>query len=111
LSFITRPLPTSLDCPFRNFPTSTQEYTQTAIAGSYSHDLRHGVDHHDHRRHNAAMLEPLRIIPILLEIMFLAAIARYAWQHRENKFVFWGWIVVIAILAIIDYWAFRAGLL
>jgi hypothetical protein len=38
--------------------------------------------------------------------MFLAALARLAW--RGNRFVFWGWIAVIAILAVIDYFALRA---
>ena len=50
------------------------------------------------------MFEPLVVISIILEIMFLAAIGRYAWRQRTNRFVFWGWLAVLAMFAVFDYW-------
>jgi len=52
------------------------------------------------------VFEPLLVISIFLEIIFLAAIARYAWRQRTNRFVFWGWLAVLATFAVVDYWYF-----
>jgi len=41
---------------------------------------------------------PFSIGSIILEIMFLAVLAHFAWKQRANRFVFWGWIVVIAMI-------------
>ena len=47
------------------------------------------------------MSEPFRIGTILLEIMFLVVLGRYAWKQRSSKFVFWGTMAVIAMLAVV----------
>jgi hypothetical protein len=54
---------------------------------------------------DVAVLEPLFVICVILEIMFLAAVGRFAWRQRTNRFVFWGWLAVLAMFAVIDYWA------
>jgi len=36
------------------------------------------------------MVDPFSVVTILLEIMFLVVLVRFAWKHRESKFVFWG---------------------
>ena len=41
---------------------------------------------------------PFSIGSIILEMMFLAALAHFAWKQRANRFVFWGWIAVIAMI-------------
>ena len=45
------------------------------------------------------MIDPFSIGGIVLEIIFLAVLGRFAWKQRQNKCVFWGWIAVIALLA------------
>jgi hypothetical protein len=52
------------------------------------------------------VFKPLVVISIILEVMFLAAIGRHAWRQRTNRFVFWGWLAVLAMLAVFDYWYF-----
>lgn len=51
------------------------------------------------------MLEPLSIFTTILGIMFLAAVGRFAWRQRANKFVFWGWLVVLAMFAVIMWFS------
>jgi len=46
------------------------------------------------------MVSPYSIGGIVLEIIFLAVLGRFAWKQRANKFVFWGWIAVIAMIAV-----------
>ena len=50
------------------------------------------------------MLEPMTLVSVILEIIFLAVIARIAWRQRKNKLVFWGWLAFMAMLALVDYW-------
>ena len=51
------------------------------------------------------MLEPLNIITIILAIMFLAGLGLFAWRQRANKFVFWGWLAVLAMFAVMYFFA------
>ena len=44
------------------------------------------------------MAHPLSIGAIILCVIFLAVLAGFAWKHRENKFVFYAWIAVIAMI-------------
>jgi len=46
------------------------------------------------------MVSPYSIGGIVLEIIFLAVLGRFAWKQRPHKFVFWGWIAVIAMIAV-----------
>ena len=52
----------------------------------------------------------ISVAALVLEVMLLTALGRFAWRNRERKFLFWGWLVVLAMLATIDV-AFFAGLL
>ena len=47
----------------------------------------------------AGAIDPFSIGGIVLEVIFFAVLGRFAWKQRQNKFVFWGWIAVIALLA------------
>jgi hypothetical protein len=51
-------------------------------------------------------LDTFSIVAIVLEVVFLAAVGKFAWQNRKNKFVFWGWVAVLAILVVIDVYYF-----
>ena len=42
------------------------------------------------------------MVAVFLEVVFLAAMGRFAWQNRTNKFLFWGWLAVLAMLIAID---------
>jgi hypothetical protein len=53
------------------------------------------------------VLDPFIIVTLLVEVLFVAALGRYVWQRRANNFVFYGWIAVIAILAVINYFVLR----
>ena len=48
------------------------------------------------------MLDSFSIVAIMFEIMFLAAIGRFAWKNREKKLLFWGWLAVIAMFMALD---------
>ena len=48
------------------------------------------------------MLDSFSIVAIMFEIMFLAAIGRFAWKNREKKLLFWGWLAVIAMFVALD---------
>jgi hypothetical protein len=50
------------------------------------------------------MFEPMTIIWLVLEVIFLAAIARFAWRQRANKLVFGGWVAFLLMLVLVDYW-------
>jgi len=51
-------------------------------------------------------LDAFSVVAIVLEAVFLAAVGRFAWQRRKNKFVFWGWLAVLALLVVIDVFYF-----
>lgn len=44
---------------------------------------------------------------ILFEIICLAVFARVSWQRRGNRFLFWGLIAVIAVIAAVYSLLFR----
>jgi hypothetical protein len=44
---------------------------------------------------------------ILLEIISLPVLARFSWQRRGNKLLFWGLIAVIAMIAAVYFLMFR----
>jgi hypothetical protein len=44
---------------------------------------------------------------ILFEIISLAVLARFSWQRRGNKLLFWGFVAVIAMIAAIYFLMFR----
>lgn len=43
----------------------------------------------------------------LFEIISLAVLARFSWQRRGNKLLFWGLIAVIAMIAALSLLMFR----
>jgi hypothetical protein len=49
-------------------------------------------------------------LAIILEVILLAGIGRFAWQNRKNKLLFWGWLAVITMFVVADI-AFFSGLL
>jgi len=51
-------------------------------------------------------LDTFSMVAVFLEVVFLAAVGRYAWRNRKNKFVFWGWLAVLAMLVAIDVYYF-----
>jgi len=51
-------------------------------------------------------LDTSSVVAIVLEVVFLAAVGRFAWQNRKNKFVFWGWLAFLAMLVAIDVYYF-----
>jgi uncharacterized membrane protein len=44
---------------------------------------------------------------ILLEIISLVVLARFSWQRRGNKVLFWGLITVTAMIAAMYFLMFR----
>jgi hypothetical protein len=56
------------------------------------------------------ILDSFSIVTIMFEVIFLAALGRFAWKNRQKKLLFWGWLAVIAMLVAIDVVYFR-GLL
>ena len=44
---------------------------------------------------------------ILFEVICLAVLARFSWQRRGNKLLFWGLITVIAMIVAIYFLMFR----
>jgi hypothetical protein len=44
---------------------------------------------------------------ILFEIISLPVLARFSWQRRGNKLLFWGLISVIAMIAAMYFLMFR----
>jgi hypothetical protein len=51
--------------------------------------------------------KPPTALLILLEIISLPVIARFSWQRRGNKFLFWGLIAVMAMIAAMYFLMFR----
>jgi hypothetical protein len=51
--------------------------------------------------------KPPTTLLILFEIISLALLARFSWQRRENKLLFWGLIAVISMIAAIYFLSFR----
>src|SRR6266849_3464232 len=49
------------------------------------------------------------MVAVFLEVVFLAAVGRFAWRNRKNKFVFWGWLAVLAMLVAIDFCCGASG--
>ncbi len=50
--------------------------------------------------------KPPTTLLILFEIISLAVLARFSWQHRGNKLLFWGLIAVIAMIGAIYFLMF-----
>jgi len=50
--------------------------------------------------------KPPTTLLILFEIISLALLARFSWQRRENKLLFWGLIAVISMIAAIYFLIF-----
>ena len=50
---------------------------------------------------NAA--DTLSMVAAFFEVVFLAAVGSLAWRNRKNKFVFWGWLAVLAMLVAIYF--------
>ncbi|HXN53243.1 MAG TPA: hypothetical protein VN943_15030 [Candidatus Acidoferrum sp.] len=48
------------------------------------------------------IFDSLSIVTIMSEVIFLAALGRFAWKNREKKLLFWGWLAVIAMIVTID---------
>jgi hypothetical protein len=48
------------------------------------------------------VLDSLSIVTIVSELIFLAALGCLAWKNRQKKFLFRGWLAVIAMLIVID---------
>jgi hypothetical protein len=46
------------------------------------------------------------VVAIVFEVVFFVAVGRFAWQNRKNKFVFWGWLAFLAMLAAFDVYYF-----
>jgi hypothetical protein len=51
--------------------------------------------------------KPPTTLLILFEVISLAVLARFSWQRRGNKLLFWGLITVIAMIAAIYFLMFR----
>jgi hypothetical protein len=51
--------------------------------------------------------KPPTTLLTLFEIISLAVLARFSWQRRGNKLVFWGLIAVIAMIAAMYLLMFR----
>jgi hypothetical protein len=51
--------------------------------------------------------KPPTTLLILFEITTLALLARFSWQRRGNKLLFWGLIAVINMIAAIYFLIFR----
>ena len=50
--------------------------------------------------------KPPTTLLILFEVICLAVLARFSWQRRGNKLLFWGLITVIAMIATIYFLMF-----
>ncbi len=50
------------------------------------------------------------VVALILEAVFLAGLGRFVWQNRKKKFLFWGWLAVLAMFVAADI-VFFAGLL
>ena len=42
------------------------------------------------------------VVAVVAEVIFIVAMGRRAWQNRKNQFVFWGWLVVLAMFVALD---------
>jgi len=51
--------------------------------------------------------KPPTTLLILLEIISLPVLARFSWQRRGNRLLFWGLTAVIAMIAAIYFLMFR----
>ncbi len=51
--------------------------------------------------------KPPTTLLILFEIISLAILARFSWQRRGDKLLFWALIAVIAMIAAIYFLMFR----
>jgi len=56
------------------------------------------------------ILDSFSNITIMFEVIFLAALGRFAWKNRQKKLLFWGWLAVIAMFVAFDV-VFFLGLL
>jgi len=56
------------------------------------------------------ILDSFSIVAIICEVVFIAAMERLAWKNRQKKHVFWGWLVMMVMLIVIDA-VFFSGLL
>jgi uncharacterized SAM-binding protein YcdF (DUF218 family) len=48
------------------------------------------------------IFESFSIVTIMSEVIFLAALGRFAWKNRQKKLLFWGWLAVIAMFVAAD---------
>jgi hypothetical protein len=48
----------------------------------------------------------MTVVFLVLEAVFVGAIARVAWRQRANKLVFWGWLAFLGMIALVDCWWF-----
>jgi hypothetical protein len=51
--------------------------------------------------------KPPTTLLILFELISLTVLARFSWQRRGNKLLFWGLMAVIAMIAAIYFLIFR----
>ena len=58
-------------------------------------------------RPHSGQHKPPTILLILFEIISLAVLARFSWQRRGNKLLFWGLIAAITVIAAIYFLIFR----
>jgi len=48
------------------------------------------------------ILDSYSIVTLMSEVIFLSLLGRIAWKNRQNKFLFRGWLAVIAMIVVVD---------